>query len=161
MSMSSIFLSGMALRKAFLFSTSNAFWVHTRLAPHPHTRGSQQSCLTPLRFHFFRVLAASCLLMPWETFWALNKGSRKGLEMLSGLMLPDPTDGLKPSEERPRCLRGHQRQTWLPGSHPAPPRILPVHAASPVSYWISLNMRLSAETHPEPSPMQQLTPDLP
>lgn len=92
----------MAPGKVFLSSTGNALWVHTRLTPHPHARGSQQSYLTPLRFLFFWVLAASCLLMLWETFWALKKDSQKGLEMLSGLMLPDPTDGLKPSEERPQ-----------------------------------------------------------
>lgn len=80
--------------KAFLFSTGNALWVHTGLTPHPHTSSPASP---PYSFIFL-----GCGLMPWETSWPLSEGSWKGLEMLSGLMLPDLTDGLKPSEERPQ-----------------------------------------------------------
>lgn len=57
-----------------MFSAGKAVWVHSRLTPHPHTRGSQASCLTLLWIHFFKVLTVSCLLMLWETFWIPNKG---------------------------------------------------------------------------------------
>lgn len=108
--------------KAFLFSACNTLWVHTRLAHHPHARGSQQSYLTPLWFHFLGVLAASCLLMLWRLSGHFL-GSQKGLEMLSGLLLPDPTDSLKPSGERPQHRRGHQSRPCS-SLHPASISIL-------------------------------------
>lgn len=46
--------SVVAARKTFIFSAGKAVWVHSRLSPHPHTRGSQDSCLTLLCIHFFQ-----------------------------------------------------------------------------------------------------------
>lgn len=68
------------------------YWVHTRFAP-------------PQCVPFFQGAGS---FLPAGAMGHSPKGTPKGLETLSGLILPDPTDGLKPPEETPQRRRGHQ-----------------------------------------------------